>query len=57
MSKYVDNKPRNCNHCVFRQDISQHWDKEDYCLLSMKRTSKIDMDKDCPLNKNYKINR
>lgn len=57
MSKYVNNKPRNCNHCVFRQDISQHWDKEDYCLLSMKRTSRIDINKDCPLNKNYKINR
>lgn len=49
MKDCVDNKPENCNHCIFNQSISKHWDLEDYCLLNKKNISKIVMDKDCPL--------
>ena len=33
----------------FRQNMSQHWDLNDYCFLNKKSTSRIIMDKDCPL--------
>lgn len=49
MKIYVDNVPENCNSCIFKQNMSQHWDIEDYCLLNKKSTSKIIMDEDCPL--------
>lgn len=29
MKIYVDNKPENCNNCIFKQIMSQHWDLED----------------------------
>lgn len=49
MRVYVDNVPKNCNKCVFKQIMSQHWDLEDYCLLNRKITSRIIIKKDCPL--------
>ena len=49
MKIYVDNVPKNCNNCIFRQNMSQHWDLEDYCFLNKKSASRIIMDKDCPL--------
>ena len=49
MKIYVDNAPENCNNCIFRQNMSQHWDLDDYCFLNKKRISRIIMDKDCPL--------
>lgn len=49
MKIYVDNVPENCNNCIFRQNMSQHLDKEDYCILNKKSTSRIIMDQDCPL--------
>jgi hypothetical protein len=49
MKIYVDNTPENCNNCIFRHNMSQHWDLDDYCFLNKKSTSRIIMDKDCPL--------
>lgn len=49
MRIYVDDAPKNCNNCLFKQVMSQHWDLEDYCLLNKKRMSNIVMDEDCPL--------
>lgn len=49
MRIYVDEKPKNCNNCIFKQSMSKHWDLEDYCLLNKKITSRIVMDRDCPL--------
>lgn len=49
MKIYVDNVPKNCNNCIFKQNMSQHWDLEDYCFLNKKSTNKIIMDEDCPL--------
>lgn len=49
MKIYMDSKPENCNHCIFNQSMSRHWDLEDYCLLNKKNRSKIIMDMDCPL--------
>ncbi len=49
MKVYVDNRPENCNNCIFKQIMSQHWDLEDYCFLNKKHISKINMDEDCPL--------
>jgi len=49
MRIYVDNKPENCNNCIFKLIMSQHWDLEDLCFLNKKCTSKINMDADCPL--------
>lgn len=48
MAIHTDRK-QNCNHCIYRQDVSSHFDLDDYCSLNMKRTSRITMDKDCPL--------
>lgn len=48
MKIYVDYAPENCNHCTFRQKMSQHWELEDYCLRNKKRTKDIVMEKDCP---------
>ena len=49
MKIYVDNIPENCNNCIFRQNISQYLDMEDYCFLNKKSISRIIMDQDCPL--------
>lgn len=49
MKIYVDNAPKNCNNCIFKQDMSKHWNLEDYCFFNKKSTSRIIMDKDCPL--------
>lgn len=51
MKIYSGRKPENCNHCIYKKDISVHLDLEDYCCKNMKRISKIDMDMDCPLEK------
>ena len=48
MAIHADRK-QNCNHCIYRQNVSRYLDLEDYCSLNMKHTSKIVMDKDCPL--------
>lgn len=40
---------KNCNHCKFKQSMSQHWDLEDICKLNKKATSKIIIKKDCHL--------
>ena len=54
MKTCEDNAPKNCNHCTFKQNMSQHWDLEDYCTLNKKSTSRIIMDRDCPLQKGIK---
>lgn len=51
MKIYSGRKPENCNHCIYKEDVSVHLDLEDYCCKNMKRISKIDMDMDCPLEK------
>lgn len=45
----MDNVPENCNYCRFRQNVSQHWELEDYCFLNKKKTRTMIMDEDCPL--------
>lgn len=49
MKIYVDKVPKNCNGCIFKQNMSRHWELKDYCFLNKKSTDKIIMDKDCPL--------
>lgn len=51
MKNQADGVTENCNYCAFRQNMSQHWDVEDYCQLNMKRTSKIKMGADCYASK------
>lgn len=45
----VDMKSRDCNHCIYRKDVSRHFDLDDYCSKNMKRTGEINIDTDCPL--------
>lgn len=49
MEIYADGKPDNCNYCIYKRSMSQHWDLEDYCFLNKKRIRRIIMDEDCPL--------
>ena len=49
MDIYVDRKPENCNHCIYRKDVSRYFDLDDYCSKTMKHTSEINMETDCPL--------
>lgn len=51
MKIYVDTLPKNCNYCVFRENMSQHWNLEDYCFLNKKKTSEVVLNEDCPLSK------
>lgn len=51
MGTYKDRKPENCNHCIYRENVSRYLDVEDYCSRNMKHTSEINMDVDCPLRK------
>lgn len=44
-------KPENCNHCIYRENVSRYLDLDDYCSRIMKRTGKINIDIDCPLRK------
>ena len=45
----MDIKSKNCNHCIYRENVSRFLDLEDYCSRNMKPTSKINMETDCPL--------
>ena len=47
----MDIKPKNCNHCIYRENVSRYLDLEDYCSRNMKYTSKINMETDCPLRR------
>lgn len=49
MNIYVDKKPKNCNYCIFNQNISKYLDVEAYCVLNKKNICIINMDKDCLL--------
>lgn len=49
MDIYVDRKPENCNHCIYRKDVSRYLDIEDYCILNKKNICMIRIDMDCPL--------
>lgn len=49
MKTNMDRKPENCNHCIYRENVSRYFDLDDYCSKNMKHTSKIIMDDDCPL--------
>lgn len=49
MEAYMDVKPKNCNHCIYRENVSRYLDLEDYCSKNMKHTSKINMETECPL--------
>lgn len=51
MGACMDIKPENCNHCIYRENVSRYLDLEDYCSRNMKHTSKINMETDCPLRK------
>lgn len=47
----MSEKPENCNHCIYREEISRHFDLDDYCSKIMKRTGEINMGIDCPIRK------
>ena len=49
MKIYTGKKPVNCNHCIYREELNRYVDLDDYCTKSMKRTGKINIQKDCPL--------
>lgn len=51
MKIHMDRKLENCNHCIYREELSRHLDLDDYCAKSMKRTGRINMDIDCPLER------
>lgn len=51
MKIYMDRKPENCNYCIYREELSRYLDLDDYCIRIMKQTSRIIMDRDCPLRK------
>lgn len=51
MNIHTDRKPENCNHCIYRENVSRYLDLDDYCSLNRKRTGKIDIKTDCPLRK------
>lgn len=51
MKTYANRKPENCNHCIYRENVSRYLDLDDYCRKNMKRTRKIDFERDCPLRK------
>lgn len=51
----MSKKPENCNHCIYREDVSRCLDLDDYCTRIMKQTSRIIMDNDCPLRKDKDI--
>lgn len=42
-------KPENCNHCIYRENVSRYLDLDDYCSRTMKWIGKINIDTDCPL--------
>lgn len=46
----MNSKPENCNHCIYRKDVSRYLDMEDYCILNKKNTYMISMNIDCPLH-------
>jgi hypothetical protein len=56
MKIYVDRKPENCNHCVFNPGVNRYFDLDDCCYLNKKNTSRIIMDKDCPLKELEGVN-
>ena len=49
MDIYVDRKPENCNHCIYKKDVSRYFDLDDYCSKNMKKSIKIKMETDCQL--------
>lgn len=51
MGTCMDIKPKNCNHCIYRENVSRYLDLEDYCSRNMKHTRKINMETDCPLRR------
>ena len=51
MVVHMDIKPKNCNHCIYRENVSRYLDLEDYCSRNMKHTRKINMETDCPLRR------
>lgn len=51
----MSGKPENCNYCIYRENVSRCLDLDDYCTRIMKQTSRIIMDRDCPLRKDKDI--
>ncbi|MCX4378610.1 MAG: hypothetical protein OSJ61_20925 [Lachnospiraceae bacterium] len=51
MGTCINIKPKNCNHCIYRKNVSRYLDLEDYCSRNMKHIRKINMDTDCPLRR------
>ncbi len=51
MGVHMDIKPKNCNHCIYRENVSRYLDLEDYCSRNMKHIRKINMEADCPLRR------
>lgn len=55
MKIYADRKLENCNHCIYRENVSRYLDLDDYCSKIMKQTSEINVSIDCPLRKERDI--
>lgn len=51
MGVHMDIRPKNCNHCIYRKNVSRYLDLEDYCSRNMKHIRKINMETDCPLGR------
>ena len=51
MGVHMDIRPKNCNHCIYRKNVSRYLDLEDYCSRNMKHIRKINMETDCPLRR------
>lgn len=49
MGKHIVDISKDCNHCNYRDNLSRHWDVEDFCSLNQKKISKINIKQDCPL--------
>lgn len=49
MNIYVDEIPENCNKCMFMENMSKHWDIDDYCFLNKLSIGRFDKKDKCPL--------
>lgn len=49
MKTYMGREPINCNHCIYREEVSRHLDLEDYCTKNGKRAGEVNIQTDCPL--------
>lgn len=49
MNIFVDELPDNCSKCVFMENMSKHWDVDDYCFLNKLLIGRFEKNDKCPL--------